>query len=121
MPDWPSDEQLVQLFREWQAADYEADTLGDHDFGDNSPQQLAFQRASDRCMELVAAVAAVPADGPIGLGIKSYLQAEMLKRFDGGIAYLQASILQDVAEFVPELAPLIAAALAEEPAAQEAA
>ena len=86
-----------------------------------------YDEALDRTNGLIAAISDIPAAGAAGLAIKSYLpvQAEdIMDRDDlaalsgealADHASLIKSIVEDVICFVPELAPLAAAALARQP------
>jgi hypothetical protein len=132
--DWPPENAIVALFRQWVAAEIEADALGQRDAEDGTPEQAEFEAASERTTDLADAIAAIPSRGPVGLAIKAYLRHHFahgsrygdrpatLAEFEtdcGTETALERSMIEDAVHFVPELAALAAAAI--EPAESEAA
>jgi len=123
--DWPPEEEILSLFREWIVAQIEAQPLSERVTADHTPEQAAFESASDRTVELVDAIADTPSRGPVGMAIKAYLRhhfahnplygnpPETLGEFkfydDSPEANLERSIIEDAVRFVPELGPLAAA------------
>ncbi len=95
------DRRILGLFREWRARGDQMDAIADGD--DNGP-------ALARLRVIEKAIADMPAEGVIGLAVKSCLS--LWKGDLGG--ELTCSTLRDVARFVPELAPLSAMVLEEE-------
>jgi hypothetical protein len=135
--DWPADAEILSLFREWIVAQTEAAALSKQATRVDCTGQDEFDAACDRIVELVQAIARTASLGPVGLSIKAYLRhhseygsgygrPETLGEIntDGpypqiGADDLDLSMVEDAVHFVPELAPLAAAALA--PAEKEAA
>jgi hypothetical protein len=123
--DWPPENAIVALFRQWVAAENEADALGQRDAEDGTPERAEFDAASARPTDLADAIAAIPSRGPVGLAIKAYLRQHFahggrygerpatLGEFevDCSETALERSIIEDAVRFVPELAPLATAAL----------
>src|SRR5205807_4458472 len=72
--NWPPDNEIVSLFREWIVAQTEAQALSGRVIADATPEKAAFDTACDRIDELVGAIADTPSLGPIGLAIKAYLR-----------------------------------------------
>jgi hypothetical protein len=122
--NWPPDEAIVSLFREWIVAQIEAQALSERVTADDTLEQAAFDTACARIRELVGAIADTLALGPAGLAIKAYLRhhrdhgpsygcrPETIGEFDtDSTDELDRSIIEDAVRFVPELGPLAAAFL----------
>jgi hypothetical protein len=50
--DWPPDNAIVALFRQWVAAENEAEALGRRDAEDGTPERAEFEAASERTTDL---------------------------------------------------------------------
>jgi hypothetical protein len=118
--DWPPDDEILSLFRDWIVAQNDAHALGQLDPKDHTTEKAEFDAACDRTDALAWSIADIPSHGPIGLAIKAYLRQhvcpyggppESLGKFDVDCSQraLEQSIIQDAVRFVPELGPLAAA------------
>jgi hypothetical protein len=116
MSDHPSDDsQILLLFREWVTARRTADAL----HGENG-ESAEYKAAAEAAEKIESALIAIPSNGAAGLAIKSYLALHADGAdYDDAAALgdhalnweVDAAILRDAIRFVPELAPLAAAAL----------
>jgi hypothetical protein len=120
IPAPADDARILSLFREWMAAQRVRSVLDADEKFDESDEA---KTALDHIDELADAISDTPAAGAAGLAVKAYLliHAEdytlrenyaALSGDEYNYAYLKGAILKDVVRFVPELAPLTAAALA---------
>jgi hypothetical protein len=118
--DWPPDDKILSLFRDWIVAQNDAHALGQLKPDDDTPEKAEFDAACARIDELAWSIADIPSHGPIGLAIKADLRQhvfphggrpESLGEFDVDCSQtaLEQSIIQDAVRFVPELGPLAAA------------
>jgi hypothetical protein len=120
------DSKILSLFREWMDAQRAGQSLS---ADEPEESHAAVER---HLVELLRAITDLPAEGAKGLAIKNYLAAHMGGIMCGGgddaaaipsdvwkdadfekheDARLERAILKDAVRFVPELAPLAAAAL----------
>jgi hypothetical protein len=67
----PNDDKILELFREWRAAQNEYGALNELCDGDDESDEC--KAAWERISTIEAAIAAIPAAGAIGLALKTYL------------------------------------------------
>jgi hypothetical protein len=122
-PTLIGDVEVLAKFREWCAACRYAETIGD-DFA----SEPAYNEACGVAYEIEDYLVKTPASGPIGLAIKVFLRhkdehqgprrdapcklcAPVKGERDGIVDDVEESLLRDAVRFLPELAPLCAAAI----------
>jgi hypothetical protein len=107
------DSKILSLFREWVVAKRFSWAVPDDEF----------EAAAEVADKFEDAIIATPSSGATGLAIKAYLLLQLENKQDEDGAALgdklnysgEASILRDAVRFVPELAPLVRAAIASQP------
>jgi hypothetical protein len=117
-PPPAGDSEIIMLFREWVAADRAALAVwkrADSEIGltaeERAESEAAYEVPGEISLKIFAAA------GPADLAIKTYL---VLPDYEWRMLTSNRSwavdLLKDLVRFVPELAPLVAGALAHEPA-----
>jgi hypothetical protein len=72
--EWPPDDKILSLFRDWIVAQNDADALGQLNPHNDTPEKAEFDAACARIDALAWSIADIPSQGPIGLAIKAYLR-----------------------------------------------
>lgn len=116
--------EVLAKFREWCEASRYAETIGD-----DRASEPAYNEACSAACEIEDYLVKTPASGPIGLTIKVFLRhkdehqgsrpggdpcklcAPVKGERDGIVDDVEESLLRDAVRFLPELAPLCAAAI----------
>jgi hypothetical protein len=112
-----TDDKILALFREWVKTENAA-TAAVHSV---DPEE--YKAAEAAALEMADAIAAIPATGVIGLSIKAYLLVHnqdghfcaAALRDEGDWSTVDKSVVRDIVRFVPELAPLVASVIENEP------
>jgi hypothetical protein len=106
----PGDSKILSLFREWTGAKRLSWAVDD----------AGYEAAAEAADKIEDAIITTPSSGAAGFAIKTYLLLQLENKHDEDAAALgdklnwetlEASILRDVVRFVPELAPLVHAAV----------
>jgi hypothetical protein len=109
--DNPADGKILVLFHEWMAAIRAAKDV------DDNAHQDEWNAAYDRADALEVAIFSTPADGPVGLALKTYLlvrDEDTRLREDPAalsgedLGETARALVKDAVHFVPQLAPLAA-------------